>query len=77
VLGGTLSLNATAYLYDYLGLQVQSFDPVTVGQVVDNAGTLRVKGIEGDFNWRLGNFTLRGAAAYNHARYKDYVGQCY
>ncbi|WP_411340895.1 TonB-dependent receptor [Sphingopyxis sp. J-6] len=77
LMGGALSLNATAYYYDYLDLQVQNFDPVTIGQVVANAGTLRVKGIEGDFNWRSGGFSLRGAAAYNNATYKDYVGQCY
>ncbi len=77
LLGGALSLNATAYYYDYLDLQVQNFDPVTIGQVVANAGTLRVKGVEGDFNWRLGSFSLRGAAAYNNASYKDYIGQCY
>ncbi len=77
LMGGALSLNATAYYYDYLDLQVQNFDPVTIGQVVANAGTLRVQGIEGDFNWRSGGFSLRGAAAYNHASYKDYVGQCY
>ncbi len=77
LMGGALSLNATAYYYDYLDLQVQNFDPVTIGQVVANAGTLRVKGIEGDFNWRSGGFSLRGAAAYNHASYKDYIGQCY
>ncbi|MBR2171130.1 TonB-dependent receptor [Sphingopyxis sp.] len=77
LMGGALSLNATAYYYDYLDLQVQNFDPVTIGQVVANAGTLRVKGIEGDFNWRSGGFSLRGAAAYNDATYKDYVGQCY
>ena len=77
LMGGALSLNATAYYYDYLDLQVQNFDPVTIGQVVANAGTLRVKGIEGDLNWRSGGFSLRGAAAYNDATYKDYVGQCY
>lgn len=77
LMGGALSLNATAYYYDYLDLQVQNFDPVTIGQVVANAGTLRVKGIEGDFNWRSGGFSLRGAAAFNDATYKDYVGQCY
>ena len=77
LMGGSLSLNATAYLYDYLDLQVQNFDPVTIGQVVANAGTLRVKGIEGDFNWRSGGFSLRGAAAFNDAKYKDYIGQCY
>jgi outer membrane receptor protein involved in Fe transport len=77
LMGGALSFNTTAYLYDYLDLQVQNFDPVTIGQVVANAGTLRVKGIEADFNWRSGGFSLRGAAAYNHASYKDYIGQCY
>lgn len=77
LMGGALSLNATAYYYDYLDLQVQNFDPVTIGQVVANAGTLRVKGIEGDFNWRSGGFSLRGAAAFNDATYKDYIGQCY
>ena len=60
-----------------LDLQVQNFDPVTIGQVVANAGTLRVQGLEGDFTWRSGGFSLRGAAAYNHAQYKDYIGQCY
>ncbi|MGL3823006.1 TonB-dependent receptor [Sphingopyxis sp. R3-92] len=77
LMGGALSLNATAYYYDYLDLQVQNFDPVTIGQVVANAGTLRVKGIEGDFNWRSGGFSLRGAAAFNDAKYHDYIGQCY
>lgn len=77
LMNGALSLNATAYYYDYLDLQVQNFDPVTIGQVVANAGTLRVKGIEGDFNWRSGGFSLRGAAAFNDASYKDYIGQCY
>jgi outer membrane receptor protein involved in Fe transport len=77
LMGGALSFNTTAYLYDYLDLQVQNFDPVTIGQVVANAGTLRVKGVEADFNWRSGGFSLRGAAAYNHASYKDYIGQCY
>lgn len=77
LMDGALSFNATAYLYDYLDLQVQNFDPVTIGQVVANAGTLRVKGIEADFNWRSGGFSLRGAAAYNDAKYHDYIGQCY
>lgn len=77
LLGGSLALHATAYLYDYLDLQVQNFDPVTVGMTVDNAGTLRVQGVEADFNWRSGGFTLRGAAAFNDAKYKNYVGECY
>lgn len=78
--GGSLSLNATVYNYEYIDLQVQSFDPVTIGQVADNAGKLRTRGIEGDFEWLVGGlpgFSLRGAAAYNDAEFSDYVGQCY
>lgn len=78
LLDGALSFNATAYYYDYNDLQVQNFDPVTIGQVVANAGTLTTKGIEADFGWNVGSgFSLRGSAAYNHAEYKDYIGQCY
>lgn len=80
LLDGDLALNATAYYYDYDDLQVQNFDPVTVGQVVANAGTLRTKGFEANINWRVSSvpgLTLRGAVAYNHAEYRDYVGQCY
>lgn len=80
LLDGDLAVNATAYYYDYDDLQVQNFDPVTIGQVVANAGTLRTKGFEADVNWRVSGvpgLTLRGALAYNHAEYRDYVGQCY
>lgn len=77
LLDGTLSLNTTAYYYDYLDLQVQTFDPTTISLRATNAGKLRVKGIEADFNWQLGKFALRGDAAYNNAEYKNYVGECY
>lgn len=80
LLDGALSFNATAYYYDYNDLQVQNFDPVTIGQVVANAGTLRTKGIEADFNWRVAGvpgLSFHGVAAYNDAKYHDYVGQCY
>lgn len=80
LLDGSLSLNATIYDYEYIDLQVQSFDPVTIGQVADNAGTLRTRGIEGDFELLIDSvpgLSLRGAAAYNHAEFSDYVGQCY
>lgn len=79
-LAGSLSLNATVYDYEYIDLQVQSFDPVTIGQVADNAGKLRTRGVEGDFEWLIegvSGLSLRGAAAYNHAEFSDYVGQCY
>ena len=80
LLNGDLSFNATAYYYDYNDLQVQNFDPVTIGQVVANAGKLTTKGIEADFTWKLSSvpgLSFRGAAAYNHAEFSDYIGQCY
>ncbi|WP_425229983.1 TonB-dependent receptor [Sphingomonas sp.] len=75
-----LSLNVTAYRYDYSDLQVQFFDPVTISQVSGNAGRLRTQGVEADFNFRVPSLTglsLRGAAAYNDAKFHDYIGACY
>lgn len=80
LLDGQLSLNATVYDYTYEDLQVQRFDPITVGQVVDNAGELSTTGIEFDFNYlprAVEGLAIRGAFAYNDAEYSDYVGQCY
>lgn len=80
LLGGGLSLNATIYDYLYEDLQVQSFDPVTIGQVAANAGELRTRGVEADFEWlprAVEGLSLRGAIAYNQAEYDDYIGQCY
>ncbi len=77
---GQLSFNATVYDYLYEDLQVQKFDPITVGQIVDNAGELSTTGAEFDFSYipdQLQGLTLRGALAYNDAEYDDYIGQCY
>lgn len=75
-----LSLNATIYRYIYSDLQVQFFDPIAVSLIAGNAGKLRTQGIEADFNYRVPGLTglsLRGAAAYNDAKYQDFIGQCY
>ena len=75
-----LSLSLTAYRYTYSDLQVQFFDPITISQVAGNAGELRTQGAEAEVNWRvpgLEGLSLRGAAAYNDARFHDYVGQCF
>lgn len=78
LLGGTLSLNATAFRYEYTNLQVQVFDPQTVSLIADNAGKLVTQGVEADFNWRAAEpLVLRGAIAYTEAQYKDYIGACY
>ncbi len=79
-LGRRLSFSITAYRYEYKDLQVQFFDPSTVSLTAGNAGKLRTQGVEADFNFRVpgvDGFSLRGAAAYNDAKFQDYVGQCY
>lgn len=75
-----LAFSITAYRYLYRDLQVQFFDPVAVSLTAGNAGKLRTQGVEADFNLRvraIDGLSLRGAAAFNDAKYQDYVGQCY
>ncbi len=73
-----VTLNATVYDYRFEGLQVQFFNPTTLGQVVSNAGALETKGVEGDFSWRVTpELSIQGAANYNRAEYDDFIGQCY
>ncbi|MES2095651.1 MAG: TonB-dependent receptor [Pseudomonadota bacterium] len=75
-----LSFSITAYRYVYSDLQVQFFDPNAVSLTAGNAGKLRTQGVEADFNYRvpgIRGLSLRGAAAYNDAKYQDYIGQCY
>ncbi len=75
-----LSFNLTAYSYTYSNLQVQFFDAVTISQVAGNAGELKTQGVEGDFNLRVpgaGGLSFHGAAAYNDAKFHNYLGQCY
>ena len=76
----SLTVSFTAYDYLYENLQVQVFDPVSVSLTADNAGELRTRGVEADFNWAvpgLAGFDIRGAAAYNKAEYDNFIGQCY
>lgn len=77
---GALGFNITAYRYAYSDLQVQVFDPASVSLIADNAGKLRTQGVEADFNWRVSGvqgLTLRGAVAYNDAKFREYIGQCF
>lgn len=76
----SLNFNLTAYSYKYSDLQVQFYNPELVSSVVANAGALRVKGIEGDFAYRVPGVRglgFHGAVAYNDASYRNFIGQCY
>lgn len=72
--------NLTAYDYRYKDLQVQVFSGITNSSVSDNAGVLRTRGAEAEANWRVPGargLGFHGAVAYNDAKFKDYVGQCF
>ena len=78
LLDGALRLNLAAYTYEVKGLQVN----VTVSGVISelrNAGSARVKGLEGDFNYDtpIRGLSVNGGLAYTHARYVEYIASCY
>jgi outer membrane receptor protein involved in Fe transport len=78
-LGGRLSLDATAYLYDYNGLQLTSFDAQTFAYITKNAAGARVKGVELQANYAMNEaLSLHGFAAYNRSRFRSFTNaQCY
>ncbi len=75
-IGRTFSFGVTAYRYDYSDLQVGAYDPVTISFKVLNAAAARVQGVELEGNWRtpIDGLTLRGTAAYNDAKFRDFSG---
>src|SRR5260370_278972 len=79
LLEGRLSIDATAYLYDYKDLQLTSFDATTFAYLTKNAGSARVKGVEMQVrNSVRHDLSLRGFLAYNHGRFTDFANaQCY
>lgn len=79
ILFGRLLLNVTAYWETFKNFQVQSFADTDVPGVgtflIQNAGSLRARGIEGNFSWRAGGgLTLSGGGAYNNATYRRFQG---
>lgn len=76
--GGALRTNIALYNYKTNGLQVTV---TTQGTQVElrNAGSVRTKGVEFDFNYRtpLPGLTLNGAVNYNRGKYLDYQASCY
>jgi iron complex outermembrane recepter protein len=66
-----LTLNATAFHYDYSDLQVRTSTP-TVPQIL-TAGAAEVNGIEFSGNWRMdGGLSLVANAAWLDASYTEY-----
>lgn len=75
-----MNLNLTAYWYDYSDLQVSVFDTQIHAFRTQNAAKARTKGIELDATFRpraVPGLNLHAAAAYNSARFRDYLADCY
>ncbi len=77
----TLRVNATAYRFNYSGLQVSSFDATVNAISTSNAGAARVQGFELETLWtpsQIEGLTLDGSMNYNRARYTDFrQAPCY
>ena len=77
-LSNRLRVTASAFIYDFTDLQVNSYDATLVRYQIDNAGAVRQRGFDLDVNYRVAPpLTLRGAVAYVHNRFSNYTGQCY
>jgi outer membrane receptor protein involved in Fe transport len=64
-----LTINMAAFIENWKNLQYGLASAGSVGVISTyNAGSARIKGIEGDFNLRLGGFNLSGTATYIDAR---------
>lgn len=77
-LSGAVRVNLAAYTFKYSDLQLGRFDPVLLATSIDNVGTARTKGIEGDITVTpVSGLTLSGSVAYNRARYLNFLAACY
>jgi iron complex outermembrane receptor protein len=68
--------NAAAFYYDYKNLQVQITDQSTGGNLVENAASARIYGLETEITTKVADgFEVGVGASYLHARYENYIGQ--
>ena len=76
-----LRFNVAAYTYKYKNLQVDFFDGTKFAFTTLNAGSLKVKGVEAEFEFAphaIEGFQLRGSLNYNSAKYGNFAGApCY
>ena len=79
---GAIRATFTAFRYDARGLQVTTTTTTPSGgvaQTTTNAGKARVQGVEADISWNtpVEGLSLRGSLAYTHARYQQFLNNCY
>ena len=75
-----LTLNLTGYWYEYKDLQVSAFDTNVRSFVTLNAAKARVRGIELESRFSprsIPGLSLHASAAWNDAKFLEYLGACY
>ncbi|SCY82220.1 Outer membrane receptor proteins, mostly Fe transport [Novosphingobium aromaticivorans] len=75
-----LRVNLGVYTYKYVDLQVDFFNSNTFAFITTNAGGVRTRGVELEFEFApraLDGFNLHGTVNYNRARYTNYIAPCY
>ncbi len=78
LLDRTLAASLIAYRYDFDNLQVQQLDTETITFNIGNAAKARTTGVELEFEWlTTEQFSVRGALAYNRARYGEFFASCF
>jgi iron complex outermembrane receptor protein len=78
LLDRTLRVNAAAYIYSVNDLQVSGYTNTV--STITNAGSVRIKGAEGDFSYRTAfeGVGINGALGYNDGRYTSFpAAPCY
>lgn len=77
-LDDSLRADLIVYSYKYEDLQVDFFDSVHVQFITSNAGSSKTEGVEAQVQWApLSGLVLNGSAAYNDARYQQFIAPCY
>ena len=75
---GQLRVEGTAFAYQFQQLQVNTFDASTTTFRIANAGEVRQRGFDLQAEYTVtAELSVRGAIAYTHNRFRDFVGQCY
>jgi outer membrane receptor protein involved in Fe transport len=75
-----LRFNVGLYSYKYTDLQVTYLDSAALSYNSVNAGSVRTKGVELEFEYApraLRGFSVSGSANYNKARYGNSIAPCY
>ncbi|MDG1215324.1 MAG: TonB-dependent receptor [Luminiphilus sp.] len=78
-LDDTLTLNVTAFAYDYEDLQLSILESESIVVRVVNAAEASVEGLEIDTVWAtpVAGLTLRGNLNFLNAEFTEFLGDCY